>query len=42
VEKARLDRILANEEIRTMITAFGTGIGAEMDIKRARYHKSSL
>ncbi|HAA37604.1 MAG TPA: DNA topoisomerase (ATP-hydrolyzing) subunit B [Firmicutes bacterium] len=39
VEKARLDRILANEEIRTMITAFGTGIGAEMDIKRARYHK---
>ena len=39
VEKARLDRILANEEIRTMITALGTGIGDEFDISRLRYHK---
>ena len=33
VEKARLDRILGYEEIRAMITAFGTGIGDEFDIK---------
>ena len=39
VEKARLDRILANEEIRSMITAFGTGIGDEFDINKLRYHK---
>ena len=39
VEKARLDRALANEEIRTMITAFGTGIGDEFDITKLRYHK---
>jgi DNA gyrase subunit B len=40
VEKARLDRILSNEEIRTMITAMGTGIGEEQfDITKARYHK---
>jgi DNA gyrase subunit B len=39
VEKARLDRILGNEEIRSMITAFGTGIGDEFDINRLRYHK---
>ncbi|HZK24486.1 MAG TPA: DNA topoisomerase (ATP-hydrolyzing) subunit B [Oscillospiraceae bacterium] len=39
VEKARLDRILGNEEIRTMITALGSGIGADMDVSRARYHK---
>lgn len=39
VEKARLDRILNNEEIRTMITAFGTGISDEFDIEKARYHK---
>ena len=39
VEKARLDRVLANEEIRTMITALGTGIGSEFDISKLRYYK---
>ncbi len=39
VEKARLDRILGNNEIRTMITAFGTGIGEDFDISKLRYHK---
>lgn len=39
VEKARIDKILANEEIRTMITALGTGIGDDFDISKARYHK---
>ncbi|GAE26194.1 DNA gyrase subunit B [Halalkalibacter wakoensis JCM 9140] len=39
VEKARLDKILANNEIRAMITAFGTGIGDDFDIEKARYHK---
>ncbi len=40
VEKARLDKILNNEEIRTMITAIGTGIGKEeFDIAKARYHR---
>lgn len=39
VEKARLDRVLSNEEIRSMITAIGTGIGEEFDIEKARYHK---
>ena len=39
VEKARLDRALSNEEIRTIITAFGTGIGQEFDIEKLRYHK---
>ncbi len=39
VEKARLDKILANEEIRTIITALGTGIGEEFDLAKARYHK---
>ncbi len=42
VEKARLDRILANEEIRAMITALGTGIGDEFDLSKARYHKVIL
>ncbi len=39
VEKARLDRILGNEEIRAMITAFGTGIHENFDISKLRYHK---
>lgn len=39
VEKARLERILGNAEIRSMITAFGTGIGDEFDINKLRYHK---
>lgn len=39
VEKARLDRIFSNNEIRSMITAFGTGIGEEFDLSKLRYHK---
>ena len=39
VEKARLDRALGNEEIRTIITAFGTGIGQEFNLEKLRYHK---
>lgn len=39
VEKARLDRILSNTEVRAIITALGTGIGEEFDISKARYHK---
>ena len=42
VEKSRLDKILSNEEIRTIITALGTGIGEEFDIGKLRYHKIVL
>jgi len=39
VQKARIDKILSNEEIRTMITAIGTGVGDDFKIEDARYHK---
>ena len=39
VEKARLDQMLKNEEIRTLITAIGGGVGEEFDPKKVRYHK---
>ena len=39
VEKARMDKILNNEEIRSMVTAFGSGIGADFDIEKSRYGK---
>ncbi|KMM36398.1 DNA topoisomerase (ATP-hydrolyzing) subunit B [Guptibacillus hwajinpoensis] len=39
VEKARLDKILSNNEIRAIITALGTGIGEDFDLSKARYHK---
>ena len=42
VEKSRLDKILGNEEIRSMITAFGTGIHDDFDIEKLRYHKIVL
>lgn len=42
VERARLDRALGNAEVQAMITAFGTGIGEEFDIEKARYHRIVL
>lgn len=39
VEKASMDRILANQEIRSLFTALGTGFGADFDVSKARYHK---
>jgi DNA gyrase subunit B len=42
VEKSRLDKILSNEEVRTIITALGTGIGEEFDVAKLRYHKLVL
>ncbi|MBM3251321.1 MAG: DNA topoisomerase (ATP-hydrolyzing) subunit B [Candidatus Omnitrophica bacterium] len=42
VEKARLDKVLSNEEIRTIITALGTGVGEEFDLTKLRYNKMIL
>lgn len=42
VEKARIDKILANNEVQALISAFGTGIGEDFDIVKARYHKIVL
>jgi DNA gyrase subunit B len=42
VEKARLDKALANTEVQALITAFGTGIGEEFDVEKIRYHKCIL
>ena len=42
VEKARIDRILANMEVQALISAFGTGIGEDFDLDKARYHKIVL
>ena len=42
VEKARLDRALANTEVQALIAAFGTGIGEEFDVSKIRYHKCIL
>ena len=42
MEKARLDKILGNEEIKTIITALGTGIGEDFDLNKARYHKEII
>ena len=42
VEKARIDKVLSNNEIQALITAVGTGIGEEFDVKEARYHKVVL
>ncbi|SNV18350.1 DNA gyrase subunit B [Dermatophilus congolensis] len=42
VEKARIDRIMSNMEVQALISAFGTGIGEDFDLKKARYHKIVL
>jgi DNA gyrase subunit B len=42
VEKSRLDKILSNDEIRTIITALGTGVGEDFNIEKLRYHKLIL
>jgi len=42
VEKARLDKVLTNEEIRTVIAALGCGVGSEFDLSKLRYHKAVI
>ena len=42
VEKARIDRVLANTEVQALISAFGTGVGEDFDIEKLRYHKIIL
>ncbi|WP_265442632.1 DNA topoisomerase (ATP-hydrolyzing) subunit B [Flexivirga meconopsidis] len=42
VEKARIDKVLANNEVQALISGFGTGIGEDFDISKARYHKIVL
>jgi DNA gyrase subunit B len=42
VEKARIDRALANNEVQALITAFGTGVGEDFDLSKLRYHKIVL
>ena len=42
VEKARMDKVLANNEVQALISGFGTGIGEDFDIEKARYHKIVL
>ncbi len=42
VEKARIDRVLANQEVQALISAFGTGVGEEFDLAKLRYHKIIL
>ncbi|MBK7611147.1 MAG: DNA topoisomerase (ATP-hydrolyzing) subunit B [Actinomycetales bacterium] len=42
VEKARIDKILANTEVQALVSAFGTGIGEDFDLAKARYHKIVL
>ncbi|HEY8653009.1 MAG TPA: DNA topoisomerase (ATP-hydrolyzing) subunit B [Dermatophilaceae bacterium] len=42
VEKARIDKVLANNEVQALISGFGTGIGEDFDLARARYHKIVL
>ena len=42
VEKARIDKVLANQEVQALISAFGTGVGEEFDLAKLRYHKIIL
>ena len=42
VEKARIDKVLANNEVQALISGFGTGIGEDFDLSKARYHKIVL